>query len=508
MYRTYLAGAIVVALSLLPILARSDHFDSFDPNTIPIELQGWWTPDYGHIHAAVFLPIGPDQTVSGTLELNIRVILHNNPSEFYEIRFDDEKGILKRIPISPPLTCTGTCVWEFTESLDTTSMKSGWREFRIKALTQTPDGIRYSNSSGIMLNVQNGGSTKDYHASWKNRLIGRGWYETEGYSNAVIENLPVVPLTGIHTFRIRAQNLGTARLCYSIDKTHHVPATIHWPEQPHSDGVISECFEGDYTCSTCWIDIPVDTSLLTEGWHTFAARAESPPLKESICDGCSGEKNLLAGTAKLWFYVEGDGGEPISAPTPATNPAPVDNATGVSLNPTLTWTAGNGTALHEVYFGTTMDPPLYSEQISTSLQLDSLEADTTYYWSVDEYNSAGTTQGLLWSFTTGAGPTTASVTSLSVGTINAGKGKKRGQAIVKVDDNEGRPVEKALVTGVFNGDIVETVSGETDATGSVVLESTDSRKGKLNFEFCVTDVTNLDALTWEHDPSNQSCGAL
>jgi len=165
MFRIYFVTSFVITLCLLSISARSDHFDSFAPNVIPIELQGWWIPDYGHVHAAVFLPIGPDHTVSGTLELNIRVVLHNNPSELYEIRFDDEKGILKRVPVDPPRTCTGTCAWEFTESLDTALMKSGWREFRIKALTRTPDGIRYSNSSGIMLNVQNGGPTKNYHAS-------------------------------------------------------------------------------------------------------------------------------------------------------------------------------------------------------------------------------------------------------------------------------------------------------------------------------------------------------
>jgi len=219
-------------------------------------------------------------------------------------------------------------------------------------------------------------------------------------------------------------------------------------------------------------------------------------------------KNLLAGTAKLWFYVEGNGDPPTSVPGPATNPLPFDTATGISLNPTLTWTAGTDSTLHDVHFGTTMDPPLYSEQISTSLQLDSLETETIYYWIVDEYNSAGTTSGTLWSFTTGAGPITASVTSLSVGTVNAGKGQKRGQAVVKIKDNDGEPVEYTLVTGTFNGDVVDNLSGETDATGTVVLESTGSKKGKLRFEFCVTDVTELGTLEWEHDPSNPTCGSL
>ncbi len=497
MYRTYLRTLLFVVISFLPISSHADHFDSFDANAIPIELQGWWTPDYGHVHAAVFLPLGPGNTVSGTLTMNIRVIMHNNPSAFYEIRFDDEKGILKRVPIDPPLTCAGTCAWEFEETLDTTLMKSGWREFRLKALTRTPDDIRYSNSSGIMLNVQNGGSIKDYHASWRDRLIGRGWYETEGYANAVIENLPVAPLNAPHTFRIRAQNGGTARMCYAIDKTHHVPATPHWPEQTHSPGVVSECIEGDFTCSTCWIDITVDPSLLSSGWHTFAARAESPPLTASVCPGCSGDRNLLAGTAKLWFFVPGDGSTVTTPPDEATSPTPSDGSFDIALNPTLSWSAGAGTTMHHVHWGTTNPPPPYTEQLTTSLQLSDLDPVETYYWRIDESNSAGTTTGIVWNFTTGAGPTSAGVTTMSVDTSNAGRGQKKGQVEIIILNNEGGPVEEALVEGNFTGDFTDLVSGNTDSNGIVILETENTKKGNINFEFCISEVTNLDTLTWD-----------
>jgi hypothetical protein len=84
---------------------------------------------------------------------------------------------------------------------------------------------------------------------------------------------------------------------------------------------------------------------------------------------------------------------------------PSNGAVDVTQTPVLTWTPGQG-ATHEVYFGT--DPASLELKASGNLGSESyepgeLEWDTTYYWRVDEADSANADSpwtGPLWSFTT------------------------------------------------------------------------------------------------------------
>jgi hypothetical protein len=93
----------------------------------------------------------------------------------------------------------------------------------------------------------------------------------------------------------------------------------------------------------------------------------------------------------------------------ASNPNPADGATGIVVDANLSWTPGDGTALHEVYFGS--DPcalPLVTTQPTGQDSYDpgdpNLMLSTTYYWRIDEVNDAGPHPGkwtgVLWSFTT------------------------------------------------------------------------------------------------------------
>jgi hypothetical protein len=84
---------------------------------------------------------------------------------------------------------------------------------------------------------------------------------------------------------------------------------------------------------------------------------------------------------------------------------PANGAVDVTQTPVLTWAPGLG-ATHEVYFGT--DPDALELMKSGNLGEESyepgrLEWNTTYYWRVDEANSANPDSpwtGPLWSFTT------------------------------------------------------------------------------------------------------------
>jgi hypothetical protein len=88
-----------------------------------------------------------------------------------------------------------------------------------------------------------------------------------------------------------------------------------------------------------------------------------------------------------------------------SSPNPPKGAVDITQTPILTWTPGFG-ASHEVYFGT--DPNALELKASGSLGSESyepgqLEWNTTYFWRVDEANSANADSpwiGPLWSFTT------------------------------------------------------------------------------------------------------------
>jgi hypothetical protein len=102
-------------------------------------------------------------------------------------------------------------------------------------------------------------------------------------------------------------------------------------------------------------------------------------------------------------------------PAIASDPGPVNEATNVLRDPTLSWEAGQYADTHDVYFGTSLaevDGASRSNpgtilaskgQSGTTFDPGRLEFGTTYFWRVDEVNApaAGGTihTGKVWSFT-------------------------------------------------------------------------------------------------------------
>jgi hypothetical protein len=102
----------------------------------------------------------------------------------------------------------------------------------------------------------------------------------------------------------------------------------------------------------------------------------------------------------------------------AQDPSPADEATGVSLSPTLSWTAGdcaNSTSGHNVYLGTDFDDVNDANTSDTTgiylgdtndpnyVITTPLTASTLYYWRVDEVNDTdgdSPWKGDVWSFNT------------------------------------------------------------------------------------------------------------
>jgi hypothetical protein len=99
-------------------------------------------------------------------------------------------------------------------------------------------------------------------------------------------------------------------------------------------------------------------------------------------------------------------------PTAAWQPGPIDGATEVAAaGVSLIWAAGAEAASHMVYFGTANSLEFVGEQMGTSFATGAMLPDANYCWRVDEKNSAGTTTGTVWSFTTSSYICTGSIVS-------------------------------------------------------------------------------------------------
>ncbi len=102
-----------------------------------------------------------------------------------------------------------------------------------------------------------------------------------------------------------------------------------------------------------------------------------------------------------------------TTPGAVGNPQPANGATDVSMATVLSWTAADNATSHEVYLGldknimATADTTSSEYKGSKALGAESydtglLEANTTYYWRVDEIYAGKTVKGPVWTFTVGS----------------------------------------------------------------------------------------------------------
>ena len=130
-------------------------------------------------------------------------------------------------------------------------------------------------------------------------------------------------------------------------------------------------------------------------------------------------QQLEPGKVYYWRVDEDDGlatykGDVWSFTTPGAvgNPVPANGAVDVKITATLSWTAADSAASHEVYFGTDKNTVRNADKNSPeykgskalgaeSYDPGKLPLNATYYWRIDEVDNLGGTQkGPLWSFTT------------------------------------------------------------------------------------------------------------
>jgi len=123
---------------------------------------------------------------------------------------------------------------------------------------------------------------------------------------------------------------------------------------------------------------------------------------------------LVPGTAYYWRIdeVEADGTTKHKGPVwsfmvpskTAYSPVPSDGMKFVAPDATLSWTAGFGSKVHYVYFGTSFDEVNDAAgalpQAAKTYNPGPLAENKTYYWRIDEFDGSGTHKGDVWSFKT------------------------------------------------------------------------------------------------------------
>ena len=149
------------------------------------------------------------------------------------------------------------------------------------------------------------------------------------------------------------------------------------------------------------------------GWIYLSAFRNLPSNDGQlrVMDPQTGYTNLLAsyGVNQVAPFAPASTIIALPGPGRATNPTPVNGATGVPtasvMNTNISWTNAGGATSVEVFFGTNplALPSIYSGAAVTSRSVVTAYS-TTYYWYVNETSGGNTTKGTLWSFTTGTAP--------------------------------------------------------------------------------------------------------
>ncbi len=120
-----------------------------------------------------------------------------------------------------------------------------------------------------------------------------------------------------------------------------------------------------------------------------------------------------------WRVDEFDGSETyagdiwsFTTPGAVGNPSPANGAVDVKMTASLSWTASDSAASHDVYVGTSEEAVRNADKASAEYKTNNalgsesydpgkLDWHTTYFWRIDEVDNQGNaSKGPLWTFTT------------------------------------------------------------------------------------------------------------
>ena len=191
------------------------------------------------------------------------------------------------------------------------------------------------------------------------------------------------------------------------------PKTAYNPDPADGDGIAETTVTLSWTAG---YGAKLHTLYFGDDFDTVANAEVGIPIGKTTYDPGPLESEKVY----YWRVDEFDGvgtykGDIWTFTTPGAvgNPQPTNGAADVSMATILSWTAADNAASHQVYLGLDKNIVRRADTTSpeykgdTALGTESydpglLEANTTYYWRVDEVYNGNLLKGPVWSFTVGA----------------------------------------------------------------------------------------------------------
>ena len=187
-----------------------------------VDAQSWWlrTPgrsgtSFGHVHLGGCIP--EREVQRGTIGLDVRLVLHDNPGKVAEAVLVTKTNSSEVTRIHDRslrgLTCPrGTCErWMHWNVPLSWFDRSGLQEIRYRAYVDVPDGNRMIVSLNFQTTIVNGRSRSTF--SRMPYLRAKGWYTRSGYCEASLrEPLPDAAVPWSHRFPVAVVDHGSGDL--------------------------------------------------------------------------------------------------------------------------------------------------------------------------------------------------------------------------------------------------------------------------------------------------------
>jgi len=262
-----------------------------------LETQAWWEPspgavgknNFGHLHLGTCFPY--KQTLTGKVDFDIRVTMHNNPGKAYLLRLMTEDTVLYQGTVNDTCTVPGDCVFWHHITADTSKAShDGRNEFRFSVKLDEPDGRVQFESSGWQTYLKNGKTSKNYRSS--DLTIARGWYTGALYTNAELDSdIPLAPVKGTWSPTVKmAAGAG------GIPVTHsglYVDPDFHMGDPGWVVKDVNSSFKGT---------VSIDTTKLMNGPHRLLIKADAD-CKNGNCGTAALDGQRNSGVQVIWFNV-------------------------------------------------------------------------------------------------------------------------------------------------------------------------------------------------------------
>lgn len=265
-----------------------------------LENQAWWQPtisgteNFGHIHSGACVPRthypdGTEVKISGTLQIPIRTMLHDNPGLLRYSRIhlttsasnhsEAYHGDINEYCVENGprwVAASKGCVWWSMASVDTTiSEYDGFQELRVSGNVRH-NGAQDTmfSSGGWQVYLNNGKPVNHYRntqGAAKDFTEARGWYVGANYINAGLESRIPYEVSGTWKPFVRmvagANGITPTRGFVSVDPNFHFG----------NEGTVVYSGAAPYRG-----EINIDTTTLSDGMHKLFIRTDAP------CDGAPG----------------------------------------------------------------------------------------------------------------------------------------------------------------------------------------------------------------------------